>query len=369
MPIPAAPAACFGCSACSAVCPEHAIVMKQDLTGFIYPVIEKELCTNCGICTKVCPALHRYKSSANEKYYALRASLSARMKSTSGGAFQLLARQTLSEDGLVYGAAFDSSLKLRYCSAQTEEELQAILGTKYIQATPGNIFEDVRVHLDLGKKILFCGNPCLVHGLKLYLEQYSRTLENLTLADHVCYGCPSGGFWKRYLDYLQYQYGGRVESFSFRDKRNRDAGHTVSFSVNGKEHLEPFSQNQYLRIFNRGLSLRDSCITCPYCTPARNCDLTLGDFWGIEHIEPELDDGYGVSLVITHSEKGARELKKILPKTEWICTDSDIAMQPRLQEPTKPPSLLRKLFINDIRRTGVENCDMTLLFRKYGGGV
>ena len=36
----------------------------------------------------------------------------------------------------------------------------------------------------------------------------------------------------------------------------------------------------------------------------RESDLTMGDFWGIDKVRPEWDDGMGTSLVIVHSKKG-----------------------------------------------------------------
>ena len=45
---------CCGCGTCKVACPKHAITMEIDTYGFVYPVIESELCINCGICRKVC---------------------------------------------------------------------------------------------------------------------------------------------------------------------------------------------------------------------------------------------------------------------------------------------------------------------------
>ena len=45
---------CSGCSACYNICPVNAIKMEEDIEGFKYPVIDKTLCTNCGLCEKVC---------------------------------------------------------------------------------------------------------------------------------------------------------------------------------------------------------------------------------------------------------------------------------------------------------------------------
>ena len=46
---------CSGCTACYAVCPKHCISMQSDNEGFLYPVVDTKICTDCGLCNKVCP--------------------------------------------------------------------------------------------------------------------------------------------------------------------------------------------------------------------------------------------------------------------------------------------------------------------------
>ncbi len=46
---------CCGCTACYTVCPAHAIVMRPDEEGFLYPIVNAEDCIRCGHCLKVCP--------------------------------------------------------------------------------------------------------------------------------------------------------------------------------------------------------------------------------------------------------------------------------------------------------------------------
>lgn len=48
---------CCGCSACFAVCPASAIVMRADEEGFLYPSIISEKCIGCQLCKNVCPSL------------------------------------------------------------------------------------------------------------------------------------------------------------------------------------------------------------------------------------------------------------------------------------------------------------------------
>lgn len=38
---------CCGCTACEAICPKDAIVMKEDNEGFLYPTVDKSRCVEC----------------------------------------------------------------------------------------------------------------------------------------------------------------------------------------------------------------------------------------------------------------------------------------------------------------------------------
>lgn len=46
---------CCGCSACYAICPKQAIMMKSDVEGFLYPSIDEKKCIRCYQCEQVCP--------------------------------------------------------------------------------------------------------------------------------------------------------------------------------------------------------------------------------------------------------------------------------------------------------------------------
>ena len=46
---------CCGCAACANACAAEAIKMAENREGFLYPVINHELCVGCGACIKKCP--------------------------------------------------------------------------------------------------------------------------------------------------------------------------------------------------------------------------------------------------------------------------------------------------------------------------
>lgn len=56
---------CCGCGLCAEVCPKHAIDMKEDILGFNYPVINKDICIECMACVNNC--ILNTKSSKTER--------------------------------------------------------------------------------------------------------------------------------------------------------------------------------------------------------------------------------------------------------------------------------------------------------------
>ena len=50
---------CCGCEACVQVCPKNCIDFSKDAQGFLYPVVNKESCIDCGLCEKVCPVINK----------------------------------------------------------------------------------------------------------------------------------------------------------------------------------------------------------------------------------------------------------------------------------------------------------------------
>lgn len=61
---------CTGCHACYSICPKNCIKMEPNEEGFLYPVIDKSTCINCGLCEKACPLLSDFKTNNKNKAFA-----------------------------------------------------------------------------------------------------------------------------------------------------------------------------------------------------------------------------------------------------------------------------------------------------------
>lgn len=323
---------CCGCNACIDVCPRKAIKMVQDREGFFYPEIERSICTGCGKCHQVCPLKAKKINEGQNLYLGVQAKDNElRYSSSSGGIFTILAQYVIKKQGVVYGAGYDHNMRVVHKEVSELSQIEVIRRTKYVQSDMDGIYQNIEKNLQSDKWVLFCGTPCQAKALLLFLQ---KEYEKLIVIDLVCYGVPSPGIWMDYVRYLEKRHNGKMSSFSFRDKRNIDNGHMRSYIINGKEYVGSLFNDFFCKMYFRNNIIRPSCHSCKFCTVDRCSDFTIGDFWGIEKIRPEIDDGMGTSMVIAHTGKAKRIWEEIKEETFWFeCGEKNI-LQPRLCFPT-----------------------------------
>ncbi len=336
---------CCGCGACMAACPSQAIEMVSDREGIPYPKIIQEKCVDCGQCKRVCPVKHHNFIERERLYFGAQAKDdSLRFSSSSGGVFPVLAQHILKQGGVVFGAAMEADGTVRHRDIQMLSDLPLLQKTKYVQSDMGDCYEKIARYLRGGGQVLFTGTPCQCQALKLYL---GKERENLILVDLVCYGVPSPGIWKKYVRELERKYKGKFAGYCFRDKREKDNGHTVSVRIGDKEYACPMRQDSFCRVYFRNYTIRPACSSCEFCTVNRESDMTLGDFWEIEKRKPEMDDGMGTSMVILHSEKAKKIWEEIKKEFRYFPCEKEEILQPRLCTPSKPSSRRgRFMFLN-----------------------
>lgn len=298
---------CCGCNACVQRCPKQCIAVQEDEEGFLYPIVDLSICIDCGLCEKVCPVINQ-ESERNpiEVFAAVNKDDSVRMQSSSGGIFTALAEKIIQEKGVVFGARFDEKWEVMHDYTETIEGLKAFRGSKYVQSRIGDTFSQAEFFLKTGRKVMFTGTPCQIAGLRLFLR---KEYENLLAVDIICHGVPSPMVWRKYLG-EKIQQGGLecIQSISFRNKNTGWKNYSFQIEYD-KNHLkssfsEYASQNIFMKGFLADLYLRPSCYACPSKKLKSGSDITLGDFWGIQHIKPELDDDKGISCILVNTNKG-----------------------------------------------------------------
>lgn len=228
-----------------------------------------------------------------------------RRESSAGGIFSLLAEHVLSEGGVVYGAAFGQEWNVRHFRIDTVNELWRLRGSKYVfsdfKCTPSEIEKDI----ENGRKVLFSGTPCQVAAIRKRLGNYPLLL----LVETVCHGAPDARYWERYLEELLKKLRRKptdIASINFRDKRTgwKNYSFTITFN-DGGVFTQPHDDNLYMRAFLQNLTLRKGCFVCPFKYPnGTKADITIGDFWGISQLAPEIDNDLGTTVVIARTKKG-----------------------------------------------------------------
>lgn len=73
----------------------------------------------------------------------------------------------------------------------------------------------------------------------------------------------------------------------------------------------PYTENIFMKGFMANLYLRPSCYVCPTRCGRSGSNITLGDFWGIDDVRPDLNDGQGISVVLVNDSKGKALLEGV----------------------------------------------------------
>lgn len=328
---------CCGCGACVDICGRSAIEMHMDFEGFLYPRIDRSKCINCGRCEAVCPLKCSHEAPMPETCYAAKFE-AYREGSSSGGAFPALAKIILDRGGVVIGAGYTEDMTVAHYAAENWADLQKLRVSKYVQSDCRGAYRTAVDALKAGRWVLFTGTPCQSEAMRKFAGSISNQEEvssRLLTMDIACHGVPSPGLWARYRDYLEKRYKGKLEAFVFREKRNHDRACSFSYRVGNMERILKRGDDDFGALFDHYESLRLSCYSCPFATPARNTDLTFADAWGIEKVRPDFEDGMGVSLIIPHTPIGWEMWREIQNQAECLEFPMETLRQRRLRMP--PP--------------------------------
>lgn len=300
---------CCGCEGCYNVCPIKCISMEYDEEGFRFPSVDKKKCIKCDLCENVCPIIN--KSIKNVEYIkgyaAMNTDDTARLKSSSGGVFSLLAQEIIELGGIVVGVSMSPDCKVaQHTIVDSKENLELLLGSKYLQSNVGNSYQKIKNELNNEKTVLFSGTPCQVAALHSYL---GKEYENLICIDLICHGVPSPGLWEKNVEYIENKTKAALKNVNFRCKKEQiNSEYGVLYQ---NIFYKPKDEDSYFRMFMKEYSLRLSCYDCKFKGISRISDITLGDFWGINDFCPDMDDGKGVSLVVIQSIKGEELFNRI----------------------------------------------------------
>lgn len=334
---------CCGCGACAQRCPRKCITMQSDKEGFAYPVVDTKQCSDCGLCDKVCPVMNQQPEQAPiATYAAINSDQAVREESSSGGIFTLLAKETINNGGVVFGAAFNDKWQAAHTYANEINDIKKFRGSKYVQSDIGGSYSVAEKFLKEDKEVLFSGTPCQIAGLKRFLR---KEYKNLKTVDFVCHGTPSPLVWKKYLDEVCHANKiGNITDIQFRNKAEGWKKFSLQIKYvnhDGKEMIlrETLDDNIFMKCFLSNLCLRPSCYQCPAHSGKSGSDITLGDLWGAQEICPEIDDDKGLSLVLQRKECEFPPCDKI-----EISYSEALKYNPSIERDVHKPQRRRKFF-------------------------
>lgn len=315
---------CTGCGLCSFVCPKQCIkLVERDTDHFKYPQIDISKCINCGLCLKSCPTLKEFKTMKNDAFsYQLQPDNDL-FKSSSGGAFQTIAKYFLKNNGIVYGAAWDNDLKVNHIRINDVVDLDKILKSKYIQsAVSDEIYSQIKNDVNDGLSVLFCGTPCQCAAVA---NIFSIKPTNLYLIDIICRGISNQWVFDQSVKAVEKFMNCKIRNFDFRFNQSLDTNNKIfkfDFDKNGKSKrcYGEFDYFPYYKLFQSGKGYRESCYNCQFRSKNRASDITLGDFWGHK------EKSFHKSLVIANTYNGLDLVSKIFDKLETTDYDSTIKL-------------------------------------------
>lgn len=360
---------CCGCNACGDVCPKDAITFRTDIEGFWYPEVNFDKCIDCELCVKVCPQINAQALKKNDFehprcFAAENKNLEVVFDSTSGGLFSAFADKFFREKGFVGGAVYtDDALAVKHYITADKKDLPRLRSSKYLQSDLTGFYTEVRELLKRGEKVVVCGAPCQMAGLRAFLR---KDYDNLLILDFVCLGVNSPKIHRAYMRSFKDRYGSPAVALKAKSKEYGWRALTYKTTLeDGRCKYEKRDENLFVRGYiGTGLYMRPACYECKFRGFPRVADVSLADFWGIEKYSSKLEKNLGTSLVLINSEKGMKWFDEIRNRLNYIELPFESALEGNpalLKSRTLNSQIDRQKFFED-----VDKMTFSELAEKYG---
>lgn len=348
---------CCGCQACADICPTSAISFAKDSEGFFYPKVDSAKCVNCGLCEKACPMLNlegvrSHKQSMPKTFAGHHKNIAIRFESTSGGAFSALAAAMYRKGGYVSGAVHNDDWSVSNVVSKNKRDLAKLRSSKYVQSNAEGLYKSIAEKLSEGASVLACGAPCQMAGLRSFLDARKINDDKLIIVDFICRANYSPKAYASFIHWLEDSHSSKITSLKWKSKDHgwRILGFKAEFE-NGDVYFGDGYTNPYRRGFHDDFFARPTCYDCKFKGFPRVADISLGDFWGVEKVAPELDHNLGTSCIMVNTEKGEKFFKEVAASMETLeCALDDILSGNRgpLMSPVKEPNYNRDEFFKDL---------------------
>ena len=238
------------------------------------------------------------------------------------------------------------------------EICKKMMGSKYVKSDMSDCLHEINRLINNEQLVLFTGVPCQIAAVRSCIKS-----EKLLTVAVVCHGSIERDVWKRYLD--EETETGSIVSVTMRDKSRGCLNYGLKFTyADGSEKITYREENGYfLKSFTDGLLERERCLNCVYKGGNIQCDILLGDAWGMDEYYPDFIDDLGCSVILILTQTGERLFKMIKEKFEVKDIDSSavIRCNPRIITPA-PENPFRKSFQKKLEK---RTTNIHLLTKRY----
>jgi coenzyme F420-reducing hydrogenase beta subunit len=299
---------CYGCGACTAICPQKIIELKLNKDGFYQPIIvDEKSCLLCGLCLSVC-AYHDKDKKENilpiQSFAAWSLDDNERKLASSGGVGLNLVKTAVRDLRNVCGVRYNVNLrKAEHYISKTEEEVVATAGSKYIQSDASQMLQNI----EKGEQYIIVGTPCQIASFRK-LMQKKRMAQDVIFMDFFCHGVPSMNMWRKYEEELIGKVG-KINSVTWRDKNE---GWHESWAMTIEGEKQTFRKSRKAGDLFYSFFLKSHCFNrvchedCPYKGTYSMADIRIGDLWGKTYQKNDL----GVSGLLIYTERGKSLVEK-----------------------------------------------------------
>ena len=312
---------CTSCQMCAAVCPKNAITIRLNENGFYRPIVDNELCIDCGICVKSCYKFDSNLQTSTERrlsemllYSASAKDSSILLETTSGGVADLLAHELHNHGYTCVGVVYNSdSNRAEHKIAKTDDDLLAFRGSKYIQSYSLDALKMLVQSCKVQNYAVF-GTPCQIYALDIFLRQ-RKCRDKFILVDIFCHGCPSMLVWNKYHEQIIGRLGKSIgQKVNFRAKVKSWGWYNITVTDKKKVLFKSTPKHdEFYTLFFSDQLLNDSCYSCHFRSSLEYTDIRIGDFWGKLYAK----DKIGVSAVCLVTDKGKRIFDSIKVKINY----------------------------------------------------
>ena len=299
----------MGCGGCYAGCPFNAISMKLTFKGLYEPFIDKNKCTNCGVCDKLCPSLSIDQVLSRDPlgkyiscYVGYAEDVWTRYMASSGG-IATTVLLSLFEKGVIEAAVVAiynpvNPLIPEMRLVRDKNDIIKAMGSKYCSLKP--VFRVLDL-LEVKGKVAVVGLPCHIWMFRKLGEIYPKIRDKIYLYIGLLCGKTRNVYATIYfLRKIARVEENNVKSISYRGYGW--PGRVVVRTKNGKTIYHTYNAWFIFSLYPPFMQTR-----CVFCRDPANqlSDISLGDAWRLA------EDKLGSSLIITRSRLGEEVIQQL----------------------------------------------------------